>query len=233
MTAPPREPSRFEQPRWYQTPASHSFGSANRPENSMAAQSIHAYGNSAQPQNYAQNNRPAYPGARPPQGNNPGPGGQANGEHLGSWMRQHQNQSPAEQERALRQEPGFNRLQPQQQQNLVNRLHQLDQMPPEQRARTMDRIENLERLSPERRQAVRSSAQQLAVLPQDRKRMVQKAFRDLREMPPEQRQAVMNSPQFAGQFSAQERSIMGNLLAVEPYQHAGPSPTQPQYGKQF
>ena len=105
--------------------------------------------------------------------------------------------------------------------NLVNRLHQLDQMPPEQRARTMDRIENLERLSPERRQAVRSSAQQLAVLPQDRKRMVQKAFRDLREMPPEQRQAVMNSPQFAGQFSAQERSIMGNLLAVEPYQHAG------------
>jgi hypothetical protein len=178
----------------------------------------------APPQNNAPNR--GYPG-RPQQGN-----GQAAGEHLGSWMRQHQNQSLAEQEQALHREPGFNRLPPQQQQNLVNRLHQLDQMPPLQRARTMERVENMERLSPERRQAVRSSAQQLGALPQDRKRMVQKAFRDLREMPPEQRQAVINSPQFAGQFSAQERSIMGNLLTVEPYEHAEPNAAQQQYGKQ-
>ena len=170
-----------------------------------------------------------YPGARPPGGQPGNP--QGNGEHLGSWMRQHQSQSPADQERALRQEQGFNRLAPQQQQNLVNRLHQLDQMPPQQRERTLQRVENMERLSPERRQAVRSSAQQLGMLPQDRKRMVQKAFRDLRDMPPEQRNAVMNSPQFAGQFSAQERSIMGNLLTVEPYQHNGPNPAQQQYGK--
>ncbi len=175
-----------------------------------------------------QQGRP-FPGQQPmrPQQSNPNGGG----EHLGSWMHQHQNQSPQEQERALRQEPGFNRLAPQQQQNLVNRLHQLNQMPPQQRARTLDRIENMERLSPERRQAVRSSAQQLGELPPDRKRMVQKAFRDLRDMPPEQRQAVMNSPQFAGQFSAQERSIMGNLLTVEPYQHPGPNTAQQQYGK--
>jgi hypothetical protein len=146
-------------------------------------------------------------------------------------MQQHQNQSSAEQERALRQEPGFNRLSPQQQQNLVNRLHQLDAMPPDQRARTLQRIENMERLSPERRMAVRASAQQLAVLPQGRKLLVQKAFRDLREMPPEQRQAVMNTPQFAGQFSAQERSILGNLLTVEPYRHPA-SPMSPlQYGR--
>jgi hypothetical protein len=55
--------------------------------------------------------------------------------------------------------------------------------------------------------------------------MVRKAFRDLREYPPEQRAAMMNSPKFAAQFSPQERSILGNILAVEPY-HAvrGPRP---------
>ncbi len=181
-----------------------------------------------------QNSRPPYPPppSKPRGINADGLGSQSNpndrGEHLGSWMRQHGNQSSEEQERALEREPGFNHLAPQQQQNLVNRLHQLDQMPPAQRQRTLNRIESMERLSPERRQAVRSSFSQLGQLPQDRKRMVQKAFRDLRDMPPEQRQAVINSPQFAGQFSAQERSIMSNLLVVEPYQHAGPAP---QYGK--
>jgi len=154
------------------------------------------------------------------------------GEHLGAWMRQHRNESPADQERALRQEPGFNRLPPQQQQNLVNRLHQLNQMPPEQRERTLDRIESMERLSPQMREAVKSSAQQLALLSPDRKRLVQKAFRDLRDMPPEQRQAIMDSPRFAGQFSAQERSIMGNLLVVEPYRRAAPAAPPQQYGRQ-
>lgn len=153
-------------------------------------------------------------------------------EHLPAWMRQHQNESPEEQEKALRQEPGFNRLDPQQQQNLINTLHRLDAMPPEQRARTLARIENMERLSPQMKQAVRESARQMSDLPLDRKRLVQKAFRDLQAMPPEQRQAVMNTPQFAGQFSAQERSIMGNLLAIEPYQHPGATQIQPQYGKQ-
>ena len=209
-----------------------SYGSpAYRNERSFAGQPARPF---APPQNNSPNR--GYPAPRPQQGPQPQngqPNGHAGGEHLGSWMRQHQNQSLADQERALHQEPGFNRLAPQQQQNLVNRLHQLDQMPPQQRARTMERVENMERLSPERRQAVRSSAQQLGTLPQDRKRMVQKAFRDLREMPPEQRRAVLNSPQFAGQFSAQERSIMGNLLTVEPYQHAGPNMPQPQYGRQF
>ena len=180
----------------------------------------------------AQNNaRQPFPPGQPPSRMNPPPGGEDRGEHLGSWMKQHQGQSLPEQERSLRQEPGFNRLEPQQQQNLVNHLHQLDQMPPQQRQLTLSRIENMEHLTPERRQAVRSSAQQLGALPEDRRRMVKKAFRDLRDLPPEQRLSIMNSPRFAGQFSAQERSIMGNLLIVEPYQRPGPDPQQPQNGR--
>ncbi len=154
------------------------------------------------------------------------------GEHLPMWLRQHQDEPPAEQERALRAEPGFNRLSPEQQQNRINTLHSLNAMSPKQRELTLMRMENLERLSPQMRAAVRSSVQQLSYMRPDRKRLWQKAFRDLREMPPEQRQAVMSSMEFAGQFSAQERTIMANLLLIEPYQYTGPPPLQPQYGKQ-
>jgi hypothetical protein len=82
----------------------------------------------------------------------------------------------------------------------------------------VDHIEALERLSPQMRQQVHTSMQQFRALPEDRQRLVKKAFRDLREYPPEQRTAMMNSGQFQSQFTPQERSILGNILAAEPYQ---------------
>ena len=120
---------------------------------------------------------------------------------------------------------------PAQQQNLINTLHHLNELSPDQRERTLMRMENMERLSPQMREAVRSSARQLDELPPERKRMWQRAFRDLRDMSPEQRQEVLHSPEFAGQFSAQERSIMANLLAVEPYRNPGPMGPAPLYGR--
>jgi hypothetical protein len=137
--------------------------------------------------------------------------------HLGTWLQRHGNLPPEQQERALQSEPGFNRLPPETQQKLLNRLRQINRMPPNQRQRTVDHIEALERLSPQMRQQVRASFQDFHSLPEDRQRMVRKAFRDLREYPPEQRQALMNSGQFQAQFTQEERSILGNILAVEPY----------------
>jgi hypothetical protein len=138
--------------------------------------------------------------------------------HLGTWLQRHGNMSPEQQEKALQSEPGFNRLQPETQQKLLDRLHQINRMPPNQRQRTVDRIEAMEHLSPQMRQQVRASVQQFHALPEDRQRLVKKAFRDLREYPPEQRAAMMQSSQFQAQFSPQERGILGNILAVEPYQ---------------
>jgi Protein of unknown function (DUF3106) len=123
-----------------------------------------------------------------------------------------------EQERALQNEPGFNRLAPQTQHQLVDRLRQIDSMPAEQRERTLGRIEALERLSPQMRQQVSASAEAIRTLPAERQRMVKKAFRDLRDDPPEQRQSLMASPQFQEQFTPQERGILSNLLSVEPYE---------------
>lgn len=137
--------------------------------------------------------------------------------HLGTWLERHQGLSPEQQEKALQREPGFNRLTPETQQRLLGRLRQLNRMPPNQRQRMVDRIEAMERLTPEMRQQVRSSVQQFHALPEDRQRMVKKAFRDLREYPPEQREAMMSSGQFQAQFSPRERTILGNMLAAEPY----------------
>lgn len=120
-------------------------------------------------------------------------GGQKGQEHLPQWMARHSNLSPAEQQRALENEPGFHDLPPQTQQAIRNRLTQLNNMSPEQRRRIVERNEEIEHLTPPQRQQLRSALDQYRGLPQDRQRLVAHAFRDLREMPPQQRQAMMNS----------------------------------------
>ncbi len=143
-------------------------------------------------------------------------------EHLGEWLRQHQNMSFAEQERALRTEPGFNRLPPAQQQRLLWRLQQLDAMPPAKRERTLDRLEIWERLSPEQRQQVRSGIQQLNQMPFDRQRMMHRAIRDLSEFPPEQRGAILNSWEFRHRYSDYERQVLAALMLAQPYEPLRP-----------
>ncbi len=137
--------------------------------------------------------------------------------HLGTWLQRHGNLPPEQQEKALRSEPGFSRLRPETQQKLLFRLQQINRMPPAQRQHMVDRIEAMERLSPQGRQQVRASVQDFRTLPPDRQRQVRKAFRELREYPPEQRQAMIDTSRFQSEFSPHELSILGNILAVEPY----------------
>jgi len=137
--------------------------------------------------------------------------------HLGQWLRLHKNMTLEQQEKALRDEPGFSRLPVPQQQRLMNRLQQLDAMPPQQRERTLQRMEALEKLSPEQRQQLHSAMQDVARLPEQRQRMMHKAFQDLSQLPSEQRQAILESSQFKGQFSDSERQILSTLMSVQPY----------------
>lgn len=167
----------------------------------------------AAPPGYAPRPGAPYPGA--PYG---APSANSRGQqHLGNWLQSHQGESFLGQENALRREPGFSRLPQQQQQRLVDRLHQLDTMPPQQRQRTLGRVENMERLSPERRQAVRGSAQELSNMDPARKQQVRGAFRTLRDIPPGQRQQVLNSPAYRSMYTEHERQVLSNLLSVEPY----------------
>lgn len=156
---------------------------------------------------------PEQPGyARP--NSQPKPAGQ---QHLNEWLRQNQGISTQEQISRLQREPGFNRLPPDQQRRLVQRLRQVDQMPPEQRRRVLEHIENMERLSPPQQQAVRWSASRLGQLPPSRQQAVREAIRSLRDVPPPYRQAQLYSPRYAAQLTPEERGIVGNLLMVESY----------------
>lgn len=172
----------------------------------------------SEPGRQGYNNQPngAAPYPRTGNGAPNGPGQQ----HLGEWLQHNQTLSPQQKEHALQSEPGFNRLAPAQQQRLVQRLHDLDNMPASQRQRTLDRVENMERLSPQQREQVRGAANQLQSMPQERQRAVKRAFQDLRNVPPGLRDSELNSPRYAGQFNPQERSVLGNLLSVEPYEPA-------------
>jgi hypothetical protein len=144
-------------------------------------------------------------------------GGKGNQEHLPQWMARHSNLSPAEQQRALENEPGFRDLPAQTQQRMRDKLTQLNNMTPTQRQRLLEHTEAMERLTPQQRQQFRGAMEQYQGLPVDRRRMVARAFRDLREMPEPQRQAILNSDRFRGQFSDQERNTLSGLLSVEPF----------------
>ncbi len=122
-----------------------------------------------------------------------------------------------DQERALAKEPGFNGLTPETQQKLTERLRQLNRMSALQRQRTLDRIEAMEHLDPQRRQEVRNSVQEFRTLPVERQRLLRKTFRELRVFPPAQREVLQQSGEFQGQFSGRERTVLHNLLAIEPY----------------
>ncbi len=183
--------------------AFHGFGG---PQNRGGGQ--HAGGAHAEPHNGGGQSRPGQ-------------------EHLPQWWQSHRNLTPRQQEDALRREPGFRNLSPDQQQRLINRLHTFDQRPPQEQQRMMDRNEMFERLSPERQQEVRGAAQALSQMSPDRQAAIRHSFQQLRGMPPAQRQQMLNSS-YGSQFSPQERTVLGNMLSIEPYQ---PHVAEPYFGR--
>jgi hypothetical protein len=120
----------------------------------------------------------------------------------------------------LRSDPSFKRLNPTDQQRLVQQLHQVNQLPEEQRERRLARVDMLEKLSPQERMQINLSQRRLTAMPQERQALMKSAFRDLRSVPLEQRQTVLNSSRYQGVFSPDERGILTDLLRVEPYEAA-------------
>jgi Protein of unknown function (DUF3106) len=192
----------------------------------LAAATVMAAGQPVSMHKAGQAGRPAVNTPRQGQGQKP------KQDHLPQWMARHSNLSPAEQQRALENEPGFRDLPPQTQQRLHDQLNQLNSMTPEQRRRTVEHTEAMEHLTPSQREQFRGAMQQYRGLPEDRRRLVARAFRDLREMPVPQRQAILNSDHFRSQFTDQERGTLSNLLAVEPYLPVEHPNDGPSYGKQ-
>ena len=128
--------------------------------------------------------------------------------HVGDWLRRHKDLPPAEQERALQNDPGFRRLPPERQQQLRERLHHFSSLPPQQQQHILDNMDRWAHLTPGQKQQARQVYGQMQQLSPDRRRMVTTAVRDLRAMPPYQREQVIDSNRFRGVFSPEERDIM-------------------------
>jgi hypothetical protein len=135
------------------------------------------------------------------------------GPGLPQWMEQHRNLPPADQERALENDPGFRALNPQQQQRALNQLRRLQAMTPEQRNRSWALL----RMTPQQREQFDGVLSQYSALPPGRQLLVHRAFAALRRVPPPQRQAAMATYPPMRQFSPYERQILANLLFWEPY----------------
>lgn len=144
--------------------------------------------------------------------------------HAGDWLRRYKDLPPAEQERALQNDPGFRHLSPQQQQRLRERLQHFSNLPPQQQLRVLNRMETWEHLTPEQKQQARQTFAQMRQLPPDRQRMVRTAVHDLAAMPPDQRERVIDSERFRGMFSNQERDIIrgATRLPLSPPENGEP-----------
>jgi Protein of unknown function (DUF3106) len=128
--------------------------------------------------------------------------------HAGDWLRRYKDVPPEDQERALQNDPAFQRLSPARQQILLRRLQHFSSLPPEKQLRMLNRQDTFEHLTPEQQKQALQVFGQMRELPPDRRRLVHKAIDDLRQMPPDQREQIINSDRFKGMFSDHERDVM-------------------------
>jgi hypothetical protein len=134
--------------------------------------------------------------------------------HSGDWLRRYKDLAPDEQEKALQNDPAFQKLPPERQQLLRHRLQRFSSLPPEKQLQVLNRMETWEHLTPEQKAEARQIHAQMHQLPPERQGEVRKAVRELRAMPPAQREQVINSDQFKSMFSEQERGIMREVTQL-------------------
>jgi len=128
--------------------------------------------------------------------------------HAGNWLRRYKDLPPAQQRRALENDPQFRKLSPQQQARLRSRLQHFSSLPPQQQERVLNRMETWEHLTPDQKQRARQVFDQFKQLPPDRRQAVNRAIRDMRGLTPAQRDQLINSDQYRNSFSLQERVIL-------------------------
>jgi uncharacterized protein DUF3106 len=136
------------------------------------------------------------------------------GHHAGDWLRRYKDLPPDQQEKALANDPDFQRLSPEHQERLRQRLRTFNTLPPEQQRRILERMETWEHLTPDQKDKARNLFHRIRQLAPERRRAVMKAVRQLRSMPPEQRQPTIDSQNFKSSFSDEERDLLGDIAEL-------------------
>jgi hypothetical protein len=138
------------------------------------------------------------------------------GRHGGDWLRKMHNLPAEDQERALQNDPEFQRLSPEAQTRLRERLRKFNSLPPERRQRMLERWERFEHLTPEQQERMRGFHQRMRQMPEERRRMMYRALHHLRDMPPGERERVLASDRFRNSFSDEERDLLRGMAENAP-----------------
>ena len=113
--------------------------------------------------------------------------------------------TPEQRERALE------KLPPERQAQIRQRLDRLDNLPPQQRQRMIQQYQQLSSLPPEKQVQVRRQIQAFNQLPPDRKAEVGPELQRLRRMSESDRQTRLASEDFKNRFSPAEQRMLADV----------------------
>lgn len=170
----------------------------------------------------------------PPPGQRRGPGYSQGGDrkvrrpgpHFGEWLRRNLNTPSDQKEKALESDPNFQKLPPDRQDKLKQRLQKFNALPADQQQRILQRMETWGHMTPEQHQKARSLLDRMRAMPEERRNLVREQFRTLSPLSPEQRQKTINSDQFRRDFNDDERDLIQNWLDLRDTNTESASPPQ-------
>lgn len=129
----------------------------------------------------------------------------------GAWLRKYKDMPPAEQEKALANDPYFMHLPAAHQQKLRLQLQKFNSLPPDKKESVVRHMQVFGQLTPPQRQRARELQTKLNNIPPDRRKIMRTELRQLRQMSPDDRQRELNSPTFHTNFNDNEREILTGL----------------------
>ena len=170
----------------------------------------------------AQSAGPKTPKAPPPARNEVRPGGAAKppaaknpqAPRMGGAPRLGNPGNPVERLMAMppeRREQVLEKLPPQQQANLRQRLDRFDKLPAAERARLNQMWNTFNNLPPEKQAIVTRQMQAFNSLPEERREDLKPVLQRLRLMPEDRRSALLNSEGFKNRFSASELQMLSDI----------------------
>lgn len=133
------------------------------------------------------------------------------GPHNGDWLRQYLTLPPSQQEQRLQQDPAYQKLTPDKQQRLLQRLRSFNSQPPEKKQQILNRMEKYEHLTPSQQAAADNLFQRYHSLPDDRRTQVLQGYRKMQLMTPEQRTQYMSSEEYRNTYSEDERDLLRGM----------------------
>jgi len=156
----------------------------------------------------AAQNQPQKPQPKPPRVQVQVGGQNVRRPHLGDWLRLNRGKSFDQQKKSLESDPDYQKLPPERQEKLKQRLQNFNNLPPDQQERILQRLDKFRHLSPQQRAQARALWDRMRLLPDERRTAVRQQIHTLSGQNADQRQKTMASEQYARQFSPEERDII-------------------------